>query len=120
MVNVPYLEKEDVNPDGSLKQYVNRGKPCVVMVQGLFCGFCGQAKPDFEKFSHSSKNVVGATVQIDGSPSEKMAGQMITQNDPSYRGVPSYMGFNSQGKYVKTHQGGRDAKSLYQFAQSLS
>lgn len=120
MKNVPYLEQQDVNSDGSLKPHVGNGKACVVMVQGLFCGYCTQAKPAFENCSKQSKNVRFVTVQIDGGPSEKSAGNLITKNDSSYRGVPTYFGFNSQGKYVGTHTGGRDEQSLMNFASGLN
>lgn len=119
MVNVSYLEDSDLNPDGSLKPHVNNGRPCVVMVQGAFCGYCTKAKPDYQKLAHRSQKVAIVTVQIDGGPSEKSAGTMLTKVDKSYRGVPHYMGFNSQGKYVRTHTGGRDMASLEQFANSL-
>jgi thiol-disulfide isomerase/thioredoxin len=119
MERVPYLEDGDFNPDGSLKPYVNKGKPLVLMVQGSFCGFCTKAKPDFEKFAHSSQKTVGATLQIDGGESEKKAGSRIPKMDSSYRGVPFYMGFNSSGKFVKSHQGGRDTSSIMAFANTL-
>lgn len=119
MNGVPYLEDSDFNPDNSLKPHVNMGKPCVVMVQGLFCGYCTQAKPAFEQFAHSSQAVKGVTLQIDGGPSEKSATKRVQALDKSYRGVPTYLGFGSDGRYQKTHSGGRDKQSIEQFASSL-
>uniref|UniRef100_A0A6C0EM34 Thioredoxin domain-containing protein n=1 Tax=viral metagenome TaxID=1070528 RepID=A0A6C0EM34_9ZZZZ len=120
LVNVPYLEDSDFNPDNSLKPYVGNGKPVVVMCQGLFCGYCSQAKPAFEQFTHSSNNVIGATLQIDGGPSEKTASKRISMLDKSYRGVPTYLGFGSDGKFQKVHNGGRDLNALRSFAASLN
>lgn len=120
LINVPYLEDSDFNQDNSLKPYVNKGKPCVVMVQGLFCGYCGKAKPAFQQVAQSTSDVVCATMQIDGGPSEKTAAKRLAKIDPSYRGVPIYLGFGSNGKYIKTHNGGRDANSLKAFAASLN
>lgn len=118
--NVPYLEMNDFTSDMSLKPYVGKGKPVVVMAQGLFCGYCTQAKPAFQKFADQMKGkVVAATIQIDGNKSEKMLGQMIDKLDKSYRGVPTYLGFNSHGKYVGTHNGGRGTKDLLHFASQL-
>lgn len=119
MAHVPYLEDSDFNKDHSLKPHVTQGKPVVVMAQGQFCGFCTKAKPAFEKFAHSSKNVRGVTLQIDGHPSEKKAGERIGKLDKGYRGVPTYLGFDSNGKYIKTHNGGRDQQSITAFANSL-
>jgi thiol-disulfide isomerase/thioredoxin len=119
MTRVPYLEDTDFNQDNSLKAHVGNGKPTVVMAQGVFCGYCSTAKPAFQQFTHTNKNVNGVTIQIDGQPSEKKAGERIKKLDPTYRGVPVYLGFNSEGKFVKVHSGGRDFQSLNTFANSL-
>lgn len=120
MTDVPYLEDSDFNPDHSLKPHVNNGKPVVVMCQGLFCGYCTKAKPAFEQFAKGSSNVVGATLQIDGGPSEKAAAKRIPNWDPKYRGVPTYIGFGSDGKPQAVHSGGRDLNSLRSFATKLN
>jgi thiol-disulfide isomerase/thioredoxin len=117
LIRVPYLEDNDFNPDNSLKPYVNNGKPIVLMVQGLFCGYCSQAKPAFQQLA---KEVPVATLQIDGGPSEKQASNRVSKLDPTYRGVPVYLGFSSSGKFLKVHKGGRDLQSLKTFALSLS
>lgn len=118
LVNIPYLEDSDFNADNSLKPYVNKGKPCVIMVQGNFCGYCTQAKPAFQKLA-SLSGVALCTLQIDGAPQEKAAAKRVSILDKSYRGVPTYLGFNAQGKYVATHKGGRDTASIESFAKSL-
>jgi thiol-disulfide isomerase/thioredoxin len=119
MTQVTYLEDSDVNADGSLKSYVTKGKPTVVMIQGVFCGYCTKAKPAFKEFSQKYPNISAVTVQTDGQPSEKKAGELITKLDPNHRGVPAYFGFDKNGKFVKVHSGGRDAQSLQAFANSL-
>ena len=118
MVGVPHLESKDFNPDMSLKSYVCQGKPVVVMCQGVFCGYCTQAKPDFIAFCKESKNVIGCTLQIDDSSARDVASK-ISLLDKDYRGVPVYLGFNKNGKYVRTHDGGRDKISIIEFANSL-
>jgi thiol-disulfide isomerase/thioredoxin len=118
LVGIPYLEDSDINPDASLKSHVNNGKPVVMMVQGNYCGWCLKAKPDFQKLAEQVPNVVLVTVQTDGGPNDKKASQMLSAVNKS-PGVPAFLGFNSQGKFVKTHDGGRDVQSLKQFALSL-
>jgi thiol-disulfide isomerase/thioredoxin len=117
LVGIPYLEDTDINPDGSLKPHVGNGKPVILMVQGDFCGYCTKAKPDFQKFAKSS-NVVAVTIQTDGGESDRKASKAIAVVNKS-PGVPAFLGFDKNGKYVKTHQGNRDFASLEQFSASL-
>ena len=117
MQNVAYLEVDDFNPDGSIKSYVNNGKPIVLMCQALFCGYCKQALPAFEQFAKKSPDLCIATIVTDGEPSEKATNKFIKMWNPNHRGVPDYIGFSSNGKFVKTHIGGRDVVSLIEFAK---
>jgi len=118
LVGIPYLEDSDINPDASLKAHVNNGKPVVMMIQGNFCGYCTKAKPAFQQLASASPNIAVVTVQMDGGPSDKKASQMLAAVNKS-PGVPAYLGFNKQGKFVKVHSGGRDLQALQQFAASL-
>lgn len=119
LVGISYLEAQDFTSDGSLKPYVGKGKPVLVFCQGAFCGYCTQAKPAVQKLANSNSKIKVATIQIDGSPPEKKASENISKHDPTYRGVPCYLGFNSQGRFVKVHNGGRDFEALNAFANSL-
>ena len=114
MPGVPYLEASDFN-GLKLKPHVGNGKPVVVMAQGIFCGYCTQAKPAFMEFCKETA-VIGATIQID---TDTDVAKKIGQWDNSYRGVPTYLGFDSQGNYAGTHKGGRDKASILAFAASL-
>ena len=118
MNDVSYLEVQDFNPDGTLKKYVGKGKKVVVMVQGNYCGHCKSAKPAYKDESNSCSDVVLASLQIDGEPSEKQAVKYIKMVDPSYRGVTIYLKYDTNGKFVGTHEGGRDAQSILAFARS--
>ena len=118
LIGIPYLEETDVNSDGSLKAHVCKGKPVVVMVQGNFCGYCTSAKPDFQRFAQTAQNVSSVTVQIDGGPMDKRANKKLSLVNTS-PGVPAFLGFDSQGNFVKIHQGNRDIASLQGFASSL-
>lgn len=117
MPDVLYLESSDFTPNMSLKPYVGKGKPVVVMCQGNYCGYCTTAKNDFVAFCKQS-SVVGCTLQVDDPSAKDVAGKLDTL-DKSYKGVPTYLGFDKTGRYVKTHQGGRDTVSIIEFAKSL-
>ena len=90
----------------------------IVFVQGSFCGYCTQAKPAFISLAkkYSDKNVIFATVQIDGSESEKKLGKKLNDiiRPDAMQGVPAYLKFKD-GKYVAMHNGGRDEQSLVKF-----
>jgi len=115
MENLPYLEGEDFNPDMSLKPHINQGNSCVIMLQSLGCGHCTHAKPAFMDFAKEA-NIMVATIQIDTEPE---LSKKLNQVDKSFQGIPTYWGFGKNGKYVKTHTGGRDKASLHTFANSL-
>lgn len=118
LINIPYLEESDINPDSSLKPNVCKGKPVLLMVQGNFCGYCTKAKPAFQKCVQMVPEVVFATVQTDGSPSERKASQMLSAVNKS-PGVPAYLAFNKNGKFIGLHTGGRDVQDLKAFCQTL-
>ena len=113
LVNVPYLEGNDVNSDGSIKSYVCKGKKLLMMVQGNFCGYCTKAKPDFQKLANNGRFNI-ATVQIDGGKSDSEASQKLSAVNKA-RGVPAYLCFNENGKYIASHEGGRDGNALAEF-----
>ena len=119
MENVAYLEIEDFTPEGNLKRHVNQGFPTVIFAHGNFCSYCKIAAPAFQEFAKSGHQVVAASILIDGEPSEREAAKFLKQWDPEYRGVPHYLGFDKTGKFVKIHTGGRDKKSIEEFAISL-
>lgn len=119
LIDIPYLEGSDINPDASLKSYVNSGKPVLLLVYGSFCPHCTRAQPDFQKASESlTGKVVCATIQSDGGPTDQQASKAIDSINKS-PGVPAYLGFNSQGKFKGMHTGGRDVGALVEFANSL-
>jgi thiol-disulfide isomerase/thioredoxin len=112
-VNIAYLEINDVKPTGVLKKYVTKGKKTVVMAQGLNCGHCTDAKPAFKEFALKTDGLLTcATICIDGSESEHKLGQKISEWDKNYRGVPTYLIFDTNGNYIETFNDGRDVTSL--------
>lgn len=118
MIDIPYLEGADINDDATLKPYVGKGKPVVMMIQGNFCPHCTVAKPDFVKFAMVTPSVQAVSVQSDGGPTDASAVEKLKSVNTS-PGVPAYLGFDKNGRFKAVHQGGRDVASLQQFAQSL-
>ena len=117
--SVAYLEDEDFDPQGNLTIDTG-GKPACVMLQGSFCGYCTQMKPEYQRFAHSlGDRVFMATVLIDGNESEKNLNKRLPEFLPNYRGVPIVLGYDGNGKYVATHDGERTATALAEFVQSL-
>ena len=99
------------------------GKPfpgtVLIMVQGSFCGYCTQAKPDFIKLAKrfgssylSNKSIVFATIKIDGELQEHQLGKAIGKlTGETLSGVPAYLVYKN-GKFSHLHTGGRDFNSL--------
>jgi thiol-disulfide isomerase/thioredoxin len=119
--NVPYLELLDFNSDGSLKPGVGAGKQVILMVQASFCGYCKQAMPAYQQFadkanSDTNSDFVCVTLQSDAADNEKEASKYIKMVDSSYMGVPTYLMYDENGKYLKTNALGRDVASLEKFS----
>ena len=119
MEKVFYLEACDINPDGSLKSYVGNGDQVIVMGLANYCGYCTKAKPDFENFAKQSNNTICCAILSDGDPTEKQASNFFKMWDENHRGVPTYIGFDKNGKFKSIHTGGRDVKSLLEFSNTL-
>jgi thiol-disulfide isomerase/thioredoxin len=117
LINIPYLETGDVNPDGSLPTSITGGKPALVMIQGNFCGYCTKAKPDFQQLAQHPEFAV-LTVQIDGGQGDQGATQAISKVN-SAKGVPSYVMYGKDGKFVGMYNGGRDYASMLNAMKSM-
>lgn len=115
--NIPYLEKEDVNQDGSLR--VQNGKPSIVMVQGNFCGHCTSAKKIYAELPNEVQGTVNVyTVQADATDSSKDASSIISKVN-NINGIPAFVGYDKNGKFKKMFNGNRDLPSLKKFATEL-
>ena len=88
------------------------------MIQGSFCGYCTQAKPEFIKASRMAKGkAVFCTVQIDGSEGEqKLSKKLKTITGYDLGGVPAYILFED-GKSKALHKGNRDSVTLIEFIE---
>ena len=117
--SVAYLEDVDFDPQGNLLVDTG-GKPSCILLQGSFCGYCTQMKPEYHKFAKALSNkIFMATIHIDGNDSEKRLNKRLSSFIPNYKGVPIVLGYDRDGKYVKTHEGKRTADALAVFAESL-
>lgn len=108
-----YLESTDfqgLNLDPRLCE----GRPCVVMLQALWCGYCTQAKGAYNNL-RNNKDVVFATIQAD-EQTEIATKLMKAKN---LGGYPAYVGYNGKGELLSVHEGGRDEASLIKFANRL-
>lgn len=117
---VAYLTIKDFDTNGNLVNNELKAKKVVIMIQAGFCGYCTIAKPAFQDFANQKQNIIFcATIQGDGKePGEKELNDMIKKIDPTFRGFPGYVGYKN-GKYVKSHSGGRSVKDLENFANSF-
>jgi thiol-disulfide isomerase/thioredoxin len=110
LIGVLYLENEDISDNGQL--LINNGLPSIMMIQGDFCGYCTKAKPAFQSLVNELKNKCNVlTIQTDASDSESRASAKINKIVPM-RGVPAFLLFDANGKFVSLHQGTRDKEAL--------
>jgi thiol-disulfide isomerase/thioredoxin len=119
LVDIPYLELEDVTSDGNLS-YVN-GKPSLVMLQGNFCPHCNVMKPAYQEVFNQVQGQVNIyTIQIDGkSKSDKEAGALL-MNKHGVHGVPAVLRFDKNGKFKDRYNGERTVAGLKPFALELA
>jgi thiol-disulfide isomerase/thioredoxin len=117
---VGYLTITDFDQNGTLiNPDIPKNKIVIIMIQANFCGYCTQAKPAFQEFA-KNKNVIALTIQGDGNEKgEKELSAILNKIDPTFRGFPSYVAYKN-GKYLKSHNGGRSAKDLEMFVKSLN
>ena len=100
-----------------------KGKPVrglwLCMVQGEFCGYCTQAKPEFIKAMHALTNkALFCTIKIDGSDDEQKLGKELKNvTSMPMNGVPAFILFYN-GKPVELYKDKRDADSLINFINS--
>jgi thiol-disulfide isomerase/thioredoxin len=115
---IGYLEDHDFNSRLKLINKELVGKPVFIMVQAGFCGYCDQAKPEFQRLAES-KIITCATIQPDGKKSsEKKLGEKISKLYPGeFRGYPSYFLILPDGT-MKEYEGGRDYQSMKSFIKS--
>lgn len=111
---VIFLEYPDFDEEGKFIHEMY-GMDMVVMVGGSFCGHCKKTAPAFNEFAQLLKDkIIIAVIQVDGSDSEKALGQKVGKM-ANIRGVPSFLMFDSSGKFVKTHDGERTVEGFMNF-----
>jgi thiol-disulfide isomerase/thioredoxin len=114
LIGIPYLEMKDVMQDGSLPPKTTKGRPVVLMVQGNFCHYCTDSKPDFQAFAESTPEITALTIQTDDGGDGQALGRLYPT-----QGVPAFIGFSSDGKFKSIHQGPRSVQAFKAFAKTL-
>lgn len=117
--SVYFLEDSDFDSQLRFK-HNTQGKPMIVEIMGSFCGHCRKAEPMFREFAlkHNNKDAIVATVQMDGSESEKALAKRFSSTIPNFRGVPTFVAFIN-GKYAGTYNGDRSVAGLESFLTQL-
>jgi len=122
--NVYYLEDTEFDKTYKLNsKLINKttGEPffsgiTIVMVQGMYCGYCSEFKPSFQKIADemTTYGIDFATIQIDGSEKGELIfkGEELTSilGQP-LEGVPVVIKFY-KGRPVDKYMGSRDYNGL--------
>jgi thiol-disulfide isomerase/thioredoxin len=114
---VVYLQESDFDENGNLiNPNIPKDKPVVIMIQAVFCGYCTEAKPAFQKYADNNKGkIFCATIQGDGKEKgEKELSSKLKLIKPGFRGYPDYVKYKG-GKRVPGEITGRTLKDLEQF-----
>jgi thiol-disulfide isomerase/thioredoxin len=115
---IGYLERSDFSDSGDLIGQLG-GKPVVVMIQGLYCGACTTAKPDFQRLS-TDGTVTCMTIQLDGDrKSEKdiQSSGILNKIYPNLEGIPAYVLYVNGNKRIPYQGTDRSFEALKQFVQ---
>jgi hypothetical protein len=127
--NVIYLENSEFSGNKLTSSATNRtGAPLfggltILMVQGLYCGYCTQSKGMFQHLADdlTPRGIDFATIQIDGTrPGERVfkdPAVLATILGRPMEGVPLFAKF-VKGRVVDIYSGPRDYKSLRAWIES--
>ena len=114
-----YLQRTDFDDEGNLinEEILKSGKKTIIMLQTSFCSWCKKAKPAYQEFGNEyGEQLFVTTGQSDGEiEGEKELSDILKKIDPKFRGFPTYVLYDKNGKYLKTHSGKRDKESLVNF-----
>ena len=114
---VIYLEADDINSDGSLVQKSPiAGKKAIVMCFAAWCGHCKKALPMFAAFAREMKGD-SACLLVDTVADPGAAQKLSAVN--SSRGIPAFLLFGKDGKFIKMYEGNRDSSGWGNALQSI-
>lgn len=116
---VAYLESSDFDKEGNLvNSEIPSDVPVVIMVQANYCGFCTQAKPEFQAFADKMNGkVFVCTIQGDGDQQgEQELKSKLNQWYPDFKGYPHYLLYKG-GKRVNKQNRGRSVSDLIEFSK---
>lgn len=115
MVGVPYLEEQDINDDGTLKPNVTNNKNTLLLLFAPWCPHCTATMPEYEKLV--KENPQYSIVCLDSQADKKAAMKISRFNQRG--GVPCFLGFSPNGRFIKTHEGQRSRDALKNFVSTL-
>lgn len=126
-----HLEDKDVSPDGRILPLPDdQGKYALVLVFAYWCHNCSGIKPEFVKLLPRVGNRVrlyavnGTGTRYDGdkailnsNESEQALMKRISTLHSGFRGFPTVLLCDTNGKTVKEFEGPRTADAMFQFLQ---
>ncbi len=113
MEDVIYLEGQDFTPDGRV---VSDGRPSIIMLYADYCGHCKSAKPQFQQIAGMAPNLRACAIHgADGDASDKAAEAAMRGILPAFKGYPTFILMDGNGKFVTTYEGERTAPAIIDF-----
>ena len=115
-----YLEDNDFDSEGNIaNQQLKTNKPVFIFIQANFCGYCTQAKPDFQTLAEKYQNkYIFATIQGDSELEEtKKIMKKLDKIYPNFMGFPSYIIYHNGRRII--YEEGRDFDSMETFLNKL-
>lgn len=116
-----YLEDSDFDSEGNIiNPHLKTNKPVFIFIQANFCGYCTQAKPDFQSLAEKYQNkCIFATIQGDSEIKEsKELMKKLDKIYPELRGFPSYIIYYNGRRII--YEEGRDFDSMETFLNTLN
>jgi thiol-disulfide isomerase/thioredoxin len=117
--NIVYFENGDFDEGGVLKEEsLDSSKPVLIMIYGTQCPHCHTVMPDYIKLARdSASSAIYGTIVVDGAEADADLVKRLPDFIPNLQGVPTFVLYRN-GRYIKTHQGARNAAALLQFVNT--
>lgn len=118
---VYFIESKDINFDSmKLRPHVTQNLPVVVMVKSDNCFHCTQSTPAFKELaSNHPDDIAVRCIRAEDESGQEMVHKYVKSLYTEFRGFPTYLGFDKNGKFKKVHDGDRSSDALFKFSQTL-
>lgn len=120
-----FLEDVDFTEEGSLMPLPeDEGKVGLIFVFATWCPNCTPCKSEFASLKDKINKDTTQLYVINGSgngtrPSEQALLRKLSKFCPDFRGFPSFLLVDKNGKIVKKHEGERNADAFLKTIQSI-